>query len=90
MFVNTPRGARSVYWGGPHPSKDGGELRFPQKEDVVVSEKGETKVKKTSAPDTCVCESCREVTLSKHIRATPKRGFVCLKCIVRLEGKCYI
>lgn len=90
MNYATKTGARSVYFVGPHPSHNGGGKIVHRELEQSVEVKEERKVKKKALPDTTVCAACNEVVPSKVVRATPKMGIVCQKCIVKLGSKCYL
>lgn len=89
MYVTTKTGARSVFYEGPHPSfNGGGEIVYRYHEEV--SEPTSEPAKKKPMLDVFKCPQCKTIVPSKVIRHTPKRGFACLRCIVKLGEKCYI
>ena len=41
-------------------------------------------------PATATCVECKQESNRKSARATPRRGILCMRCVVRLGAKCYV
>lgn len=97
MVFQTATGVYSSYFQGPHPSHNGGGpivQRFGDwdggNEEINYFLIMDRAKPKKPPPDTFGCEHCGQVVLSKHIRHTPKMGFLCMKCIVSCSDRCYL
>ena len=94
MYVDTATGARLVsYHPPPAPPKPRIVYNdVPQGGDDDINRwllKGSAK-RPPPPPDTALCGQCKTETLSRLVRHTPLKGFVCERCIVALGSKCYL